>query len=135
MREVIQQVTVYGVALYAASLFFPGLTISGNFQTFAVVTVLLALGVAILNPVINVITFPIRFLSFGLIPVLTIATVLFILSNSYGSIQISAFTFQEKTLIGFTINEFYASLLLSYTIISGTIYGIKKILYWIFFLG
>lgn len=132
MKEALQYVVIYGAALFITARIFQGLLVPDNFIPFFTASVLFTIGLIILGPVVSVITFPVRFLTFGLIPVLTIALNLFALSLVYPAIRVTEFTFSGLQVDGLNISSFHASTLLSYALISVTIYAFKRIFEWVF---
>lgn len=132
MKTILQEIFIYSFALYATSLLFPGLKINGGIVAIATGGLLLAIGFVIVKPVVQILALPIQFLSFGLFSIVTSALVLFLVTLVYHGIRVVSFTFPRTTLGSFEIKSFHAAGILSYCIISVTIYLISKLLSWLF---
>lgn len=128
MKKAFQHVFLNGFALFIASQIFSGLILKGGFMTLVIGGILLALGFKILKPILGIITLPFNILTLGLFSIFTIAFILFLVTLVYSQIQVRAFYFQGVNFGGVEIHPFSVSLLLSYIIISGTIYLITKTL-------
>ena len=75
---------------------------------------------------------PFNLLSLGLFSVLITAFILFLITLIYPPIEVKPFNFTGLSLWGIEIHKFYVSLLLSYILISVTIYLITKLIFWLF---
>lgn len=132
MKKIIQEIIIGVVSLYLTSLLLTGLHVEGGFQTFLIGGLFLAIGEYILKPVIGLITLPFNVLTVGLFSSLSNLAILYLITNLYPNIRIEAFQFNEISFYGFSVPNFYASIILSYILISATIYVIRKISLWIF---
>lgn len=132
MKRALQHIFINGFALFIASHLFSGLILRGGFATLVVGGFLLAVGFKILKPILNIITLPFNILTLGLFSIFTIAFILFLVTIVYPQIQVRAFHFQGLSVGGLEIHPFPVSLLLSYIIISGTIYLTTKIILSVF---
>jgi len=132
MRTIIKTVLLYAFSLYITQLVFDGLTLRNNWETYIISGLLLAIGFKILKPILSVIALPFNLLSFGLFGIVIIAFILFVITLLYPAIEVSSFMFPGFSLGGIQIHSFYVSLILSYVIISATIYLITKAINWLF---
>lgn len=132
MRGVIKNILLYAFALYITHLLFQGLIIHGDFKTFLIGGLLLAIGFKILKPVLSIISLPFNILSLGLFSIFIIAFIFFLITLVYPFIEIRPFLFPGISFWGLEIHPFKASLLLSYCIISATIYLLTKAVDWMF---
>jgi len=71
-------------------------------------------------------------LSLGLFSIFITAFILFLITLIFPSIDVKPFTFYGISFWGIEIHKFYVSLLLSYCLISVTIYLITKVINWLF---
>lgn len=122
MKPALQQITIHTFSLYATSLLYDGIVISGGLISMVIGGFLLTIGFKILKPILTIITLPFHMLSFGLFSALTITFTLYLISLVYSNIKIESFDFPGFVFLGFEIHSFYASIFLSYLIISVTIY-------------
>lgn len=131
MKNIIKDLTLNAIALYFTSLLFSGLMIKGGLESYIIGGILLTIGEYVLKPVIKVITIPLTILSLGIFSLFINAIVLFAVSLVFPKISISAFTFGGFKVFDLYLPSFYANLILSYLIISATIYAISHFIVWI----
>lgn len=132
MRKILKNIFLYGFALYITSILFSGLHLHSGLYTLAVGGLLLAIGFKILKPVLSIISLPFNIITLGLFTVVIIAFILFIITLIFPSIEVRPFIFPGYRLFGLEIHKFYVSGLLSYCLISATIYLITKFINWLF---
>ncbi len=132
MKDLLKSLFLNSFALYTTALLWDGLHIYGGLSVILIVGVLLTISRAVLDPLLQFITLPLRVLTLGLSNALTFGLILFILSFLYKKIEVTSFTFEGISLFGVSIQGFYVSILLSYIIISVTIYVITKGVEWVF---
>lgn len=132
MKRLLQYVVVNSFSLFATSLIFSGLKVENTFETYIIAGIFLTIGEYILKPVLNLVSLPFNFLTFGLFSSLINIFVLFLITQLYPKIQVTSFQFEGLTIYSVHIPGFYASLILSYFIISATIYTISKVFLWFF---
>ncbi len=132
MKAILRNVLLYAFALYVTQAMFAGLVLHGGMRTLIVGGILLAIGFKIIKPVLSIISLPFNLLSLGLFSVLITAFILFLITLIYPPIEVTPFNFTGLSLWGIEIHKFYVSLLLSYILISVTIYLITKLINWLF---
>lgn len=132
MKGILRNVLLYSFALYITKLTFSGLLLHGDLKTLIVGGILLAIGFKIVKPVLSVISLPFNLLTLGLFSILITAFILFLITLIYPPIEVRAFTFPGILFWGIEIHKFYVSLLLSYCLVSVTIYLITKFVSWLF---
>lgn len=132
MRGILRNVLLYAFSLYITQMLFSGLVLHGGIRTLIVGGILLAIGFKVIKPILSVISLPFNMLSLGLFSVFITAFILFLITLIYPSIDVKAFTFYGLSFWGIEIHKFYVSLLLSYCLISVTIYLITKAINWLF---
>lgn len=132
MKGILRNVLLYAFALYVTQMLFEGLVLHGSIRTLIVGGILLAIGFKVIKPVLAIISLPFNMLSLGLFSVLIISFILFLITLIYPSIEVRPFTFSGVSFWGIEVHRFYVSLLLSYVLISVTIYLITKFINWLF---
>ncbi len=132
MRGILRNVLLYAFALYITQMLFSGLVLHGGIRTLVIGGILLAIGFKVIKPILSVISLPFNMLSLGLFSIFITAFILFLITLIYPSIDVKAFTFYGLSFWGIEIHKFYVSLLLSYCLISVTIYLITKAINWLF---
>ena len=132
MKGILRNVLLYAFALYLTQMIFSGLVLHGGIRTLVVGGILLAIGFKILKPVLSIISLPFNLLSLGFFSIFITAFILFLISLIFPAIDVRPFTFYGISFLGIEIHKFYVSLLLSYCLISVTIYLITKVINWLF---
>ena len=132
MKGILRNVLLYAFALYATTLIFNGLVLHEGMRTLIIGGILLAIGFKILKPVLSLISLPFNMLTLGFFSIFIIAFILFLITLIYPSIEVRPFTYSGSSFLGIEIHKFYVSLLLSYCLISATIYLITKCINWLF---
>lgn len=132
MRGILKNILLYSFALYITQLLFDGLIVHGGLQALIIGGFLLAVGYKLLKPILSVISLPFNLLTLGLFSVVITAFIMFLITLIYPPIEIRAFTFPGLLVAGVEIHKFYVSQLLSYVLISVTIYLITKLIDWLF---
>lgn len=132
IRPVLRNVLLNAFSLYVTTLLFPGLVIHGGLLSLIAGGFLLAIGFKILKPIISIVALPLNIVSLGLFSVVIVAFILFIITLLYPNIEVAGFYFKGFGVGTFEIHPFQVSLLLSYFIISVTIYLIDKMITWLF---
>lgn len=113
MKSMLRTLLFNVMALYLLTLLLTGVTVSGGITTYIIGGFIFTLLSFIVAPILNLITLPLRLLTFGLFTFVTNAVVLYLLTVFVPNIMISAFTFQGFSYIGFSLpriafNPFFA---------------------------
>lgn len=132
MKAILRNVLLYAFSLYITQMIFHGLVLHDGMRTLVIGGILLAIGFKILKPILSIISLPFNLLSLGLFSIFIIAFILFLITLIYPPIDVKPFVFTGISFWGIEIHRFYVSLLLSYILISVTIYLITKVINWLF---
>ena len=132
MKTILRNVLLYGFSLYVTTLLFHGLILHDGIRTYIIGGILLAIGFKILKPVLSVLSLPFTIITLGLFSIFIIAFILFLITLIYPAIEVRPFVFQGISVMGVEIHKFYVSSLLSYCLISATIYLLTKFINWLF---
>ena len=92
------RILISAVAVYVASLFIPGISVTGGVSTYLVVAIVLGLLNAFVKPILTILTIPITLLTLGLF--LIVINVLMVYLAAY-------------LVPGFSVSGFIAALLFS----------------------
>lgn len=95
------RILISAVAVYVASLFIPGISVSGGPTTYLIVAVVLGLLNAFVKPILTVLTIPITVITLGLF--LLVINVLMVYLTDY-------------LVSGFHVSGFIAALLFSFVV-------------------
>jgi putative membrane protein len=132
MHEIAKKVVTNSLSLFLVSLLFSGLVVSGGFVNYVIAGALLALLSIIFDPFVKVVTLPFNILTLGLLSFLTILVALFVLTFFYPAIAVNEFTFSGFSFIGLSIGTIHFSRVLSFVVISATIYFSNRLIGWLF---
>lgn len=132
MHELARRISVNSLSLFLVSLLFSGLVIRGVFVNYIIAGALLAVFSVLLDPIIKALTLPFNILTLGLLSFLTILAALFLLTIFYPNVSVAAFTFPGFSFLGLTIGAIHFSRLLSFVVISATIYFSNRLINWLF---
>lgn len=132
MKGILRNILLYGFALYLTQMIFEGLVLHGGLRTLFFGGLLLAIGFKIIKPVLSVISLPFNLISLGLFNVLITAFIMFVITLIYPPIEIRPFVFEGIAFWGIEVHRFEVTLLLSYILISVTIYLVTKAINWLF---
>lgn len=127
-----REVSTYSVALFITSLFITGLIISQNLTSIIIGGVFLTIAFNIIKPLISTIGAPLKFITLGFFSLITTTFSLFIITLIYQGIRVVPFNFEGASIAGFQIPAFHVGIILSYIIVSGTIYVVSKLINWLY---
>lgn len=128
MKQLLASIALNSLSIFLTSLLFSGLQVTGGITSFITAGLLLTLLVALLDPIVKIITLPFNIITLGLLSFLSTLAALFVLTFFYSSIKVYPFIFDGISFLGLTIKEMEFSLLLSFIVISATIYFVNKLL-------
>lgn len=131
MKLFLQNVLTYAFSTYVTSVMLEGLRIYGGLKTFIVLGIFLTLIMIIVKPIVSILTIPFNLLSFGLLSFLSVTVSLFITSFFFHDFKIVPFNFGPYSLFAFHLGKFYLTPLLSFFVISATIYILHKAVFWV----
>lgn len=132
MKGILKNILLNAFALFITSLIFEGLVLQSGLTTLLMGGLLLSIGFKILKPILSLITLPFNMLTLGLFSTCIIAFIMFLITLIYPQISVQSFFFQGVKFGGIEIHAFEVSLLLSYFVISVTIYLIASLINWLF---
>ncbi|KKQ93868.1 MAG: hypothetical protein UT56_C0023G0002 [Candidatus Levybacteria bacterium GW2011_GWB1_39_7] len=132
MKQVIKGAFLNALSLFLVSFFLPGLKINGEYiNYFYAGTILFVVSIA-LGPFVKLITMPFNIMTFGLLSFLSTLAALVVLTLVFRNVQVTSFTFNGLSFMGLSINKIFISGVLSYVIISATIYFLSALIEWLF---
>lgn len=115
MKTIIQNIVIYTFALFLLPMLIPGVQIDGGIGTLFIGGVVLSLLFLLLKPILNIIGFPVNLITLGLFNIFINALLIYLLTVFVTQITITAFTYHDLNLAGFTapdmaFNTFFAYL-------------------------
>lgn len=132
MKTLLQNTTTYAFSLYITSILFTGLNVYGGINTFIITGLILTLIMIVVKPIVSALTIPFNILSLGLLSFLSVAVSLFILGFFYHEIKITPFDFGPYSFFSFQITKYRLTPVLSFLLVSATIYILHKAIFWIY---
>lgn len=132
MKALLREVVTYALSLFIASLFVKGIVVRYELASILIGGVFLTIAFNIVKPLISIISAPLKIVTLGFFSFLTTAVSLFIITLIYQGIRVVPFDFSGFNILGIQIPAFHASLILSYIIVSATIYLTSKVIDWLF---
>lgn len=132
MRYLLRQYALSLTALFITPFVFNGFTIQNGIAGYLFAALLLALGLIILKPILEIIALPVRLISFGLFPAIVIMVILFLITIVDSGFSVHSFLYPGLSSSFFTIPPFSVNLFLSYVLISVTIQLIFKLFQYVF---
>lgn len=132
MKNLLREVITYALSLFISSLFVSGITIKYELVSILIAGVFLTVAFNIIKPLVSIIGAPLKIVTLGFFSFLTTAISLYIITLLYQGIKIVPFNFNGITILGIVIPSFHAGLILSYIIVSATIYLTSKAIDWLY---
>lgn len=129
MKGLLRNVIIYSGALYFLPHIVAGVVISGGLWTYLFGGLMLAIMMAVIKPILNVISFPFNIVTLGVFSIFTNALILYLLTIFVTGIIIRPYTFAGANVAGFIIpalsfNTLFAFLAAAF-ILSAIVTGIK----------
>ncbi|MFI5265683.1 MAG: phage holin family protein [Candidatus Levyibacteriota bacterium] len=132
MRYLLQQYVLALIALFFTPFIFNGLSVENGATGYLFAALLLALGTAILKPILEIVALPIRLLTLGFFPAIVTIFILYAMTIVDKGFSIHPFLFQGLSFLSISIPPFPVNLFLSYVLISVTIQVIYKLFQYVF---
>ncbi|MBI4079445.1 MAG: phage holin family protein [Candidatus Levybacteria bacterium] len=116
MKGLLRRTLFNAFALFALSILLGGVTIHGGLQTLLFGGLILTFLTIFLEPILNLLSLPVTFVTMGLFSLITHAILFYVLTVLMPQIEVRAFVFPGTTLGGFVIprmmlNTFFAYIL------------------------
>lgn len=132
VREFLRTLAFNTFALFATSLVFSGLKVPHDLKELLVAGLVFTVVLAVVKPIYSIVALPLTILSLGILSFIPYALTLYVIPFFYKQIRVTEFVFPNVSFLGLHIQSFHVSLLLSYAIISATIYLVSRFTRWIF---
>lgn len=131
MKSLIRTIAVNTLAFFMLTQIVAGAQITNGAAGFVICGILFTIFSFFLGPVIRIIGFPVRMVSFGFFPILVNAAILFVLSLVVTQFSITAFFFPGVTLAGFVIPRIFFNTLFAF-IATSLVFSISvKLINWV----
>lgn len=114
MKTFIRNVFINTLSLFFLAQFVPGIQVAGGTQSFLTAGLAFTLIGFLVQPILNLITLPLRFLTFGLSSLLVNGFVLYLLTVVVPNISVMPFVFKGLSIVGFVIPQVSLNLFFAY---------------------
>lgn len=114
MKTIIRKIAIYSLALFVLTQVVPGARISQGASGIVISAIAFTIISLLLSPILKVIGFPIKMVSFGLFPFLLNAALLFFLSILVKNVSITAFFFPGAVIAGVILPRFFLNSFLAF---------------------
>lgn len=131
MKSVLRNTLINASALFIIPQIIAGVKITGGIETYLFGGFCLFLMSLLLKPILNLITLPLNFLTFGSFSFVTNIIILYLLTVFVTQISISAFTFQGFSFAGFVIPEIYLNTLFAFIVSAFVLSLIISLIQWL----
>lgn len=113
MKAYFRSFLIIAISFWIVIKLVPGITLSGDWQTFTLVSAALFVSTFFIKPIIKLVFLPFNILTLNLMSVLITAGLLFLLSLIVPQLKISSFTFEGFVYNGIVIPRFFVTQLLT----------------------
>lgn len=116
MKSLLRKTAFNAFALFLLTQLFSGVTISGGLHSLLLAGVILTILMIFVEPVLNIISLPLSFITLGLFSFLTHALLFYILTILMPAINVNAFMFPGLFFSGFVIPKIALSVFFAYVV-------------------
>ena len=131
MRGLLKDISIIFLSVYLVSLVLSGLVV-GSLTSMVSLSVVLYFGNKVVHPIVQVILLPLNLLSLGIFSAVSTLISVYLATLFINEVMIVPFTFQGVSLFGLNIASISFNSILSFIVISVTIYFVEKVLFWLF---
>lgn len=131
MKGVLRKIVINSFSLWLTMLLAAGFIVEGGIKTFIIGGFVLFLIQNLVKPVLQVLTLPLNFATFGLVSAVLNVLSLYLLTIVIREISIVPFTFQGFAFTDFVVPKMDFNLLGSFVIIALTLTLIQKAFKWL----
>lgn len=131
MKSVIRNTSINALALFVIPKVIDGVKITGGIETYLFGGFCLFLMSLILKPILNLITLPLNFLTFGSFSFITNIAILYLLTVFVSQISITSFAFQGFSFDGFIIPKIYFNTLFAFIVSAFVLSLIISLIQWL----
>lgn len=131
MRGILKELVILILTIYLVSFVLKGLALQ-NFQSVVSLAIVLYFGNKIVHPIIQIVLLPFNLISLGIFSSLATLLCLYAATIFLKGISVVPFIFQGVSFYGFKLSPISFTAILSFIVISVTIYFVEKVLFWLF---
>ena len=131
MRTILRAVLFYSFSLFFLTLVFPGVKITGGFETYLLGGVALSIIFLLIKPILNILTLPLNLVTLGAFSFFTNVIILYLLPLFVPKIKITSFVFQGFSYGGFIISKTYVNQIFAFIVCGLALSAIITFLSWL----
>lgn len=131
MKYIVRIFLFHVFALWLTSNIFPGMALTGNWQTILIAGFILSILMLIIKPILHILFIPINLITFGLLSWTINVIVLFLLTVILPDVQIIPWVSPKIDWQGFIIPSFHITYIMSLIIASLTVTACTNILHFV----
>ena len=131
MKTIIRKILTYIGVLYFLPQFIPGVHISDGFPTLLIGGVALTLLFLVLKPILNLISFPVNFVTLGIFSLIVNVLLLYLLTVFVSGINITAFSYPRIDFEGFIIPALVFNTFFAYVYVSFVVSSVDSLITWL----
>lgn len=131
MKSLARNIAIYLISLYLLPNLIAGIKIEGGFATYFFGSVALTLMLFLVKPILNLISFPLNLITFGLFSIVTNMIILYLLTIFVPNIIISSFTFHGAKIAGFVIPQMQISQFFAFALTAVVLSTIVSCISWL----
>src|SRR3989344_4277246 len=131
MRTILRTILFYSFSLFALTLVFPGVKITGGLETYLLGGAALSIIFILIKPVLNILTLPLNLVTLGAFSFVTNVIILYLLTLFVPKIRITSFVFQGFSYGGFMIPKTPVNLIFAFLVCGLALSAIITFLSWL----
>ncbi|MGH7246324.1 MAG: phage holin family protein [Candidatus Levyibacteriota bacterium] len=131
MKTFFRNMLFYSTILFFVSQIFSGLIVFGGVASYLLGGVALTVLSFLLKPILQILSFPLNIITFGIFSFFTNAVILYVLTVFIPQIRVSAFTFTGLRFAGFVVPRVHFNTFFAYVVVALAIYGFFSFLKWL----
>lgn len=131
MKGLLRRFLFYTIALFAATQLLSGFKLHGELQVYIVTGIILSLMMLVLKPILQFLSMPLNFITFGFSSFLINTVILFLLTVFVAQVTVEPFTLPGLSLFGVSIVPIALNKWFAYLVASFVISGVYSVLTWI----
>lgn len=131
MKTLIRKTAFNAFALFVLSQLLDGVKIYGGLQTILIGGFILTILLIFVEPILNIISLPLTFVTLGLFSFLTHAFLFYILTILMPQITVTAFVFKGASFAGFVIPKIMLNTFFAYIVAAMVHSAIISVISWL----
>lgn len=131
MKSLLRNTVVHAFSLFLALQVLPGVKVAGGLFVYLFAGFVLSMMSLIIRPIINVVTLPLNFATFGAFSILTNAFILYLLTIFVPEVSITPFVYPGASVAGFVVPKIVFGSLTAFVAASLALFAIVSFVNWL----